>query len=268
MADEMEYELRDARLRLAHRTFWLPGEGDPADPHRGYMHRMIWAVDGIAGSLGFVVDMGGFRSGHDDDQRRELLLSSRSPDYVQAGLAVRGIHAHAARPWLHLAEDAQDHDPECPLLDGRECWSHQVMYEHEPQLHKLLVQLVQPGGPEYVWERLEELYRKTFDARPSAQAERRRTQQEATLLAEARAEGAARAAGEAVQAAQDMDAETELRTFVARTSAQDPAQAESEHMTHPDDAKQVHDMVDVLYSQGKGAHEIYEAVGAYLGHSR
>jgi hypothetical protein len=260
----------DGRLRLERHVAWVPAE--ETGEQRGYSQGLMWIVEGIGGSVALNVDMGGFRNGDDEDQAREL----HTDRYVQAGLAARGVFAHARRPFPHLTEDSQNTTDDCVCLTGGgRCWSHVIVWDSQPELAELLTRLVQPGGPEFVWERLEELYRAVFDSRPSPLAERKQTARIAAELAQARAEGAARATGAAADEAQSLGQEFADEHTVSDSAA--PVRATDmpgtadirgvpeRPMTHPDDAKQVHDLVDVLYHQGKSAQDMYDAIGGYIG---
>jgi hypothetical protein len=198
----MEFEAdpnQDGRLRLRRRVLWVEATGDLAGVDGpGHAWQLVWAVEGMAGAVSLNVDVGGFRSGHqqstdapptgNQDIGREVLAKH----WVEAGLAARGVYVHAFRPWP-VSEDAQEEHARCPVLEER-CWAQQLYGEHNPDLHHLLVQLVQPGGGEFVWERLEGIYREEFAPALSAAAYAARQREEGARLAEATRRGAELAA--------------------------------------------------------------------------
>lgn len=176
---------QDGRLRLRRRTLWVPG---PDDPAVGYAQQIQWVVDGMAGAVSLNVDMGAFRNGEvDATSMGTELMADR---FVLAALAVRGVFVHAFRPWP-VPLDHQDVHDGCPALGGHTtCYTQQLLGEHQPELHELLVRLVQPGGPGFVWERLEGIYRDEFAPALSPEAYAAREREEGARLAEATARGA------------------------------------------------------------------------------
>lgn len=155
-------------------------------PHE---HQVMYAVEGMAGAVSLSVVGGNFRSTGESHEHGPVGIVSDPLMMLSCELVSGGLFAHAFRPWP--GEPRQDWE-ECNMLPGGRC--HTLDLDGGPSLlisTPMVIRLVQPGGLDETWEKLEELYREVFVPALSPRA----NAIEAARFAEARADGAARAAG-------------------------------------------------------------------------
>lgn len=178
---DWEQDMDTGQLKLRRDVLWTAERDEP------YSWRMDWFVEGLAGAVSFGVRIGQFGT-------------SPGKDFDSAP-GVRGLFqplevvVHTYRPWPGGWEDPESDS--CRFLHGGHCHERVVAapLDDTTLVHELLVRLVQPGGEEYVYGRLEQTYREMLDMALSEGEKIKRTAQEAAALAEARAQGAARAGG-------------------------------------------------------------------------
>lgn len=178
---DWEQDMDTGQLKLRRDVLWTAERDDP------FSWRMDWFVEGLAGAVSFGVRIGHFGTspGKGFD----------GPPGVRGVFQPLEVLLHTYRPWPGGWEDPERDG--CRFLHGAHCHERIVAAPLDDQtlVHELLVRLVQPGGDEYVYGRLEQTYREMLEMALSEGEKIKRTAQEAAALAEARAQGAARAGG-------------------------------------------------------------------------